>query len=108
MVRDEEIERLLRVELTRARMEHDIAEQALRAAFNEDGLARIEVAASANAVAMNAWIESMQEFSGFILDGTVPDRFKVKGKIPTAPTSSVTTPRIESRRHFGRALPRAR
>jgi hypothetical protein len=103
MGRHEEIEQLLITELNETRIAYEIAQKALShipantpsGLPQPDEVAGINRTASANDSAKNAWIEALRQFGCFILQGTVPDRFREADEIQPEPLSSVTTPRSQ-------------
>lgn len=80
----QEIERVLRDELHRARTAHEQAKEEFKITSAEipsglphpDGVTRIANAGNANASALVAYARAVKEFNDFILHGIIPERLK--------------------------------
>lgn len=84
----EEIERVLREELERARRAHDQAKETFSDIVADvpsglpppDGGMRIDKAGRAECSTLEAFAQAIREFNEFVLHGTIPERLKAWGE----------------------------
>ncbi len=86
----EEIERVLREELERARRAHDQAKETFSDIVADlpsglpppDGGMRIDKAGRAECSTLEAYAQAIREFNEFVIHGTVPERLKERSEEP--------------------------